>query len=117
MEAEAVLPFCSGYTQVICWVPASPMVYLNRSFFNITFLIKEGKSRFFFLRGEDDADDLRVEGEVSVPFYSGCYYGFLPARMDVPDSTFDFSWGFPKRLSPNLTWKEVHDVKISEVLL
>ena len=83
------------------------------------------------MRAEEDKDiDLHVEGQVSVPFYSGCYYGFLPARTAARvkstwglrtgapvERTWDFSWGFPKNLHPNLKWKEVHDVKITEVRL
>ena len=75
-----------------------------------------------------DLEELHVEGHISVPFYSGCYYGLLPAtstaRVESPwnsrpraERTWEFSWGFPKTLHPNLKWKEVQDVKITEVIL
>ena len=83
------------------------------------------------MRGEEDMDhELQVEGQVSVPFYSGCYYGILPAKISANvertwksrtgahvERTWNFSWGFPNTLHPNLKWKELQDVKISEVIL
>ena len=74
--------------------------------------------------------ELHVEGQICVPFYSGCYYGLLPATTSAHvertwksrtgarvERTWNFSWGFPNTLRPNLKWKEVQDVKISEVML